>query len=101
MIDKKLLRRVRLSGICAWCKKRFQEIDPCHIMTRGAGRVDIKENIVPLCRIDHSAQGSSQGPSIEWMLEWSAKKHKTTPEAIREKVWAIRRDKSVKVKVIS
>ena len=48
------LKEIRMSGRCAWCLKKVQEVDPAHIFSRGAGRVDAACNLVPLCRWCHT-----------------------------------------------
>lgn len=105
VINDKLLREFRMMGVCAWCNRRFPEVDPAHIYSRGAGRVDIRCNIVNLCRKCHTTsgtanEGNGQHPNRQDLLEISAKREGMTPDEITETVFRIRRDTKCKVWVV-
>jgi len=51
VVNKELLQRIRLLP-CANCGAGGS--DPHHIISRGAGGVDVEENVLPLCRHCHS-----------------------------------------------
>lgn len=101
IIDKNLLLEFRLKPKCEACGKRVQECDPHHIMTRGAGRVDIRCNLISLCVECHTGFHTSGKPSFFALLEIAAHREGTTPDEVLMKVWEIRRDTSMREKVIS
>lgn len=55
VINKVLLAEFMSKLKCEWCKKTFGcGLDPHHLFTRAAGRLDIRTNLVSLCRQCHS-----------------------------------------------
>lgn len=93
--DDKLLASFRWPS-CEWCRAigavaAHWGCDPHHILSRGAGRVDIAENIVSLCRVCHGNNHAGNSPYPFDLLELAAKREGTTPEAIVAKVQKIRR----------
>jgi hypothetical protein len=56
VIDRKLLARYRLGGPCWYCGRWQERLEPHHLWTRGmggGGRLDIPENLIPLCSSCH------------------------------------------------
>lgn len=66
-------------------------MDPAHILSRGAGRVDIRANILSLCRKCHSSSHDGGRPTQDDMLQRAAEREKCLPSDIQESVWYIRR----------
>ncbi len=92
IVNKKLLKTFTVPGLCECCHCPCPDgRDPHHLFTRGAGRVDIPENLVSLCRECHNSFHMSGRPCLTELLEVSAKRNGTTAEAIRAKVYEIRR----------
>lgn len=102
LIDKDLLREFNEKTICEWCRRSFPGgLDAAHIFSRGAGRVDIRGNLVSLCRECHTRSHTSGVPSLWQLLEMAAKREGCSVDDIEAKIYAIRRDQTQKVKVIS
>lgn len=57
LADKELLKAVARRSHCELCGARRSSflLDPAHLMSRGAGRVDIPCNLASLCRWCHNA----------------------------------------------
>ena len=100
VIHRALLDKFRLMTVCAFCGRRVIECDPSHIYSRGAGRVDIPENIVNLCRVCHNDSHAGYEPTRAQLLAIAAKREGTTPEEITAKVHRIRADDRCKVWVV-
>ena len=107
LIDEALLAEFRTPGRCEFCRKWCEVREPAHIFSRGAGRVDIKENLVSLgstpnfsCEC-HYKNHFGGVPTREMLLVVAAAREGTKPDKIRELVYRIRADKSCKVKKIS
>lgn len=102
LIDDDLLREFRESSSCEYCGKRTPGgTDPAHIFSRGAGRVDIRENLVSLCRECHTRSHAGGEPNKETLLAIAAKREKTTQDKITCRIYEIRRDMTVKVLMVS
>lgn len=97
VIDKPMLLEFRLMRQCAWCRAKVQECDPAHIFSRGAGRVDIRENVVNLCFRCHRSSHDGNGPTRDELLAIAAQRERTSAEAIWERVMRLRRDQRCKV----
>lgn len=60
--NKRLLREFAKATRCDFCGRHTQGCDPAHLWSRGAGRLDIRCNLMSLCRglvIDKSGRISS------------------------------------------
>ena len=56
VVNENALDFFRRAGRCEWCGGYQRNgRDPAHIFSRGAGRLDIPENIIALCRSCHTA----------------------------------------------
>ena len=98
IINESLLQVFREKTRCEHCRKQCRQgCDPAHIFSRGAGRVDIHENLVSLCRSCHTSSHAGGSPTKAEMLAIAAKREKTTAEKIIDLVNSIRRDDSRKV----
>ncbi len=98
VIDSQLLKRVKEAVRCEWCHRPTPDgADPHHIHSRGAGRLDIRENLCSLCRWCHSSNHNGKEPTRAQLLDMVAKREGTTAEAIVEKVHRLRRNTLCKV----
>lgn len=97
LVNKALLKEFSKPGLCECCGCPCPDgRDPAHIFSRGAGRVDIRENLVSLKRECHVRSHTSGKPSHEMLLKIAAKREGTRPSLITEMVQRIRADKSRK-----
>ena len=91
IIDEALLDKFRWAQRCDWCKGLPGGLcDPHHIFSRGTGRLDIRENLVSLCRRCHGEVHMGQIMRDD-LLAIVAKREGTTQDAIRQKVYTLRR----------
>ena len=92
IVDKDLLREFASAWQCEFCGKRTPNgCDPAHIFSRGAGRVDVRENLVSLCAICHRKSHAGHRPNRADLLSIAAKRENTTVEAIEALVYGTRR----------
>ena len=92
IVDEALLDEFRSARKCEFCRERTPRgADPAHIFSRGAGRVDIRENLVALCRNCHLENHAGKMPGRSALLAIAAMREVTTADAITEKVYWIRR----------
>ena len=86
IIDELLLAEFRAMP-CEFCGKPGPS-DPEHVYPRALGgsrRLDVRENLVALCRYHHNNAGSGHGePSKAQLKAHVAKREKSTVEAIWE-----------------
>jgi len=88
-VNEDLMQRFRLKLRCELCEKAGP-VDPHHLMTRGAGRVDHPSNLVALCRACHRACESDVRVKAKvWAVVCA--REGLTEEEIRQKVWDLRR----------
>ena len=98
VINEPLLQEFREKTVCEWCRKTYRSgLDPHHIFSRGAGRVDIRENLLALCRECHLFANAGGEPTKDQLLEVAAKREKMTPDKIVSKVYRMRRYDRCKV----
>ncbi len=86
-----LLDEFRFAYVCELCGEPApQGTDPHHLLTRGAGRVDIRCNLASLCRCCHmDVHGNVQ---IAAELKQIVAKREGVPwSVIEESVWFFRR----------
>lgn len=92
IIDEKLLKAVRAREQCERCGRRGF-VQAAHVFGKGMGgwrRYDIAINLIGLCVVCH--QRHHYGIlATENLLEIVARRERTTPQAIREKIWRLRR----------
>lgn len=102
VIDRDLLKRFTQAPWCEWCNRPTpQGTDPAHIFSRGAGRVDIAENLCSLCRWCHSSSHNGHEPTRAQLLEIAGRREGKTPAEITEKVQRLRRETKCKVWQVS
>jgi hypothetical protein len=95
-IDPTLLESVRLRCRCERCRKRGP-VDPHHVFARGmggAGRLDLPENLIALCRWCHDAFHAGNIKRAE-LLDLVAVRERTTVDAIVAKIHRWRRARSL------
>ena len=96
VVNEELLAVFRTKRRCEFCHApSLGRLAPHHVHTRGAGRVDIAENLIALCPMfcggNCHAKVHDGKLSRPQMLEAVAKREKMAPEAITMKVYEIRR----------
>lgn len=101
VINRNLMAVLRKPGLCQWCGRPCPDgRDPHHIFHRGAGRVDIPENLIALCRECHVRCHDGNLAGRQELLEFSASIHGTTVDEIERKVYALRADDRCKTWVV-
>lgn len=90
IIDEALLQEFRYVWQCEFCNRSTPGCDPHHIFSRGAGRLDIRENIVSLCRKCHQLNHDGKITRAE-LLDIVARREHTTAAKIVAKVYRLRR----------
>jgi hypothetical protein len=97
LINEQVLDHARGPGKCRWCGRTVSRREPHHILTRGAGRVDVAANIVALCAafsggMDcHSSFHDGNEPTTADLLAVSAADHGCQQDDICSLVYLIRR----------
>jgi hypothetical protein len=92
IIDKPLLAEFRPRR-CDWCN-RFPPCQAAHVFGKGMGgarRLDIRINLCSLCPYCHYDNHQGKSPTQDELLVIVAKREHTTPQAIREEIWRLRR----------
>lgn len=89
LIDERLLRMIRAEKRCACCGKPGM-VQAAHIMSKGAGRVDIRGNILPM-RLECHRQEHDGNKSKDELLVISGRREGVDPEIIRDTVNLFRR----------
>jgi hypothetical protein len=94
IVDEKILDEFRGPGKCEWCGyvTRWKR-DPHHLWTRGmggGGRLDIRINLISLCRLCHDAVGLGHIARCD-LLAVVASRESTTQSQIEEEIWRLRR----------
>jgi hypothetical protein len=96
IVDEALLTELRQARVCGWCLMDLRHPPEVHhILGKGAGRVDIRGNLIPLggpwdcnCHgLVHAGDWASRGE----LLAATAARDGTTAHAIEAEVWRIRR----------
>lgn len=94
VIDDALLREIAEFGWCEKCQKRYPSgVDPAHIVARGMGggsRVDVRENVIGLCRQHHSEHHNGKISQDE-MWAMAARRLGKTVDECKAKVYLILR----------
>lgn len=86
----------RGSGICEMCLERVRERDPHHIFSRGTGRLDIKVNLVSVCRVfsgGRNCHALIHDGHIKrrQLVDIAARRERVTPESIEDCIYSLRR----------
>ncbi len=92
IIDEKLLKRTRERQQCERCGRRGF-VQAAHVFGKGFGgwrRYDIPENTLALCVVCHTRVHAGL-IDVDNLLEIVARREKTTPGAIQELIWRLRR----------
>ncbi len=90
VVDRNLLREFSALGPCEFCGWNSQR-HAHHIYSRGAGQVDIRENLVGLCWRCHRQNHDGHEPKRNQLLQVAAWREGTTPHAITAEVHRLRR----------
>jgi len=62
IVNPELLDAFRWKMACEWCGARGTGFDPHHIYSRGWCRLDVRINLLSLCRACHSAHHAGNRP---------------------------------------
>lgn len=89
IVDERLLKQIRSQCRCALCGKR-KLLQAAHVMSRGAGRVDIRGNLLALCADCHRMEHDGNITKDE-LLDLSARMDGVDPEIVRDTVNLFRR----------
>lgn len=97
IVNQPLIESFRTPGSCRWCQNPVRMRCAAHIFSKGAGRVDIRCNLVQLgmdpvtdCSCHHDSH-MGLAPTFDDLLRLSAEDHKCRPEDIHQVVYFIRR----------
>lgn len=97
LVDDDLIASYRRPGRCEWCGRGVRMLCAAHVMSKGAGQVDIPCNLMSLgmdavmdCGCHHSSHMGNEPTAID-MLAKNAMKYKTSQQAIVDLVWWVRR----------
>ncbi len=92
VINRKLLKAFREKERCERCG-RITTVQPHHIFGRGyesCRRFDVPVNLISLCGICHDRTHWGRVDRAN-LLEIVARRESTTPAAIQELIWRLRR----------
>ncbi len=87
IVNEDLLIEFRRKIRCEYCKELYRTgLDPHHISSRGAGRLDLPINIVALCRKCHTSSHAGKSPLRSELLAIVAEREHCTVEWIRDEI---------------
>ena len=90
--DETLLAEFRAAWRCEWCKRWSPHgCDPHHVFSRGAGRLDVRINLVSLCRACHQAHHAGQIPLRCDLLAIVATREGVNQFEIEDEIYRLRR----------
>lgn len=93
--NEALLDEFRHAWHCEWCRMITPEgADPAHIFAKGLGggsRLDIRINLVALCRECHVMSHAGHRPLQCDLLAVVAARHFCQQDDIQEVIWALKR----------
>jgi hypothetical protein len=91
--NEPLLSEFRRKTRCEWCGQNSRTgLDPHHIYTRGAGRLDIRLNLIALCRLCHAEVHAGIVDKYS-LVAVVAQREKTDYDTIERLIWHLRRTK--------
>lgn len=95
VIDEKLLTEFRRKVQCEWCGKPTPSgCDPHHLFSRGHGggsRLDVRRNLVGLCRDCHNSHHNGHEPMRLDLLAVVAQREQCLQGDIEEEIYRLRR----------
>lgn len=92
--NRNLRRKFSGRGCCAHCGQWSPVRHCAHVFAIGMGgnnRLDVPCNLVSLCWLCHRRSHEGDEPTQETLLRIVAKREGTTPDAIREEIYRLRR----------
>lgn len=92
VVDPDALDRIRALP-CAWCGARPLS-EAAHLFARGHGgglRVDLRQNLVSLCRLDHQMHHDGHEPTRVQLLAVVAAREGITVEQLQDLLWRVMR----------
>ena len=94
IVDLLLLQEFRDKDRCEWCRKYTRTgLDPHHVYCRGLGgafRLDIRINMVSLCRQCHVSAHTSCEPCQADLLAVIAKRESMTVDAVEREIFRLK-----------
>lgn len=93
--DERLLDIFRAMP-CEHCG--YHTAEPHHVYAKGmggGGRLDVRVNLVALCRVCHSQHHNGNSPTRAVLLGIVAQREKTTTDAIQDEIYRLRRQPKV------
>ena len=94
IVNEDLLAEFRRYQSCEWCGKRCWP-DPHHVFCRGMGggsRLDIRINLLALCRECHSQVHGGEIRRIDLLMVVAGREN-VQIDAIVEEIWRLRRER--------
>jgi len=89
--NPELLEEFRYRPRCEWCGQPNRTgLDPHHLWTRGAGRLDIRINLIALCRACHQDVHSGVIARDDLLAKVSAREG-FPPEEIAQEIYRLMR----------
>ena len=95
IVDEALLETFRQPGPCSWCGRWFPRLDAAHVFAKGLGsgsRLDVTQNLVSLCRQDHSMSHAGKSPTRAELLAIVAEREGVSLEDIEVEIFRLRRE---------
>lgn len=95
VINEKLLDEFRRKARCEFCGRKARGgLDAHHIYAKGMGggsRLDIRRNLVGLCRECHTSHHAGNEPLRCDLMALVATRENCLQDDIKEEVWRLRR----------
>lgn len=89
IVDDALLEQIRQQWLCELCGHR-RKVEPHHVWSRGAGRLDVSGNILALCRPCHQLahQGLIRRVALQLLV---AHRERLSLEELEKHIFELRR----------
>lgn len=91
IINDALLKEFRLKTRCEVCKKAMPGLDPHHVATKGAGRLDIKINLISADRECHDRIHAGFIDRDDLIQIIADREGIANPSNIQEVIWMLKR----------
>ncbi len=93
IVNEKTLALFRAAGPCEHCRKWQDRRDPHHVTSRGHGagtRIDLKENLVGLCRACHSRYGDDPRHKEFFLTLIAERENFKNADAVMDYLYSVR-----------
>jgi hypothetical protein len=102
IVNESLLASMRGPGRCEYCHKSCKVLEAAHVFSKGAGRLDIRINLVSLgstlgfeCQCHSKSHNANSGngvrPNLKDLIQVVSEREKVMPEDIKPVIDFIRR----------